>query len=141
MAKEIKAQLKMRVPAGAATPAPPVGVALGQHGLNIMDFCKKFNALTASRKGEVVSVKLTVYKDKTYDFTVKTPPATDLLKKRASIQKGASNPSKEKAGSIRMSDIEEIAKLKMEDLNAFSLESAKKIIMGSARSMGLEVVD
>ncbi len=141
MAKEIKAQVKMRVPAGGATPAPPVGVALGQHGLSIMDFCKKFNAATAARKGEVVSVKVTVYKDKTFDFFVKTPPASDLLKKKANIQKGASNPSKDKAGSIRMSDIEEIAKIKMEDLNAFTLEAAKKIIMGSARSMGLEVVD
>ena len=141
MAKKIKAVVKIRIQGGAATPAPPVGSSLGQHGVQIMDFCKKFNAATANRKGETVPVFVTIYIDKTFDFITKTPPVSDLLKKRANITKGASNPSKEQAGTIKMADIEEIAKIKMSDLNANDMEAAKKIIAGSARSMGLAVVE
>src|SRR5271170_2686282 len=116
MSKKIKATLKLQLPAGGATPAPPVGSSLGQHQVNIMDFCKKFNALTANRKGETVPVFITVYTDKTYDFITKTPPVSELLRKRANIQKGSSNPGKDSAGNIKMKDIEEIAKIKMVDL-------------------------
>lgn len=141
MAKEIKANLKLQLQAGAATPAPPVGSSLGQHGVNIMDFCKKFNAATASRKGETVPVVITIYKDKTFDFILKTAPVSELLKKRANIAKGSSNPGKDQAGTIKWSSVEEIAKIKMVDLNACELEAAKKIVAGSARSMGLKVID
>ncbi|MFA6526979.1 MAG: 50S ribosomal protein L11 [Candidatus Babeliales bacterium] len=141
MAKNIKANLKLQIPAGSATPAPPVGSSLGQHGVNIMDFCKKFNAATASRKGETVPVVITVYTDKTFDFITKTAPVSELLRKRANITKGASNPGKEVAGRIKMKDIEEIAKIKAPDLNACDIEAAKKIVAGSARSMGLTVVE
>ncbi len=139
--KKIKANIKLQLPAGAATPAPPVGSSLGQHQVNIMDFCKKFNAATASRKGETVPVAITVYTDKTFDFIMKTSPVSELLRKRSGIAKGSSNPSKVQAGTIKMKDIEEIAKIKMPDLNAFDLEAAKKMIAGSARSMGLLVVE
>jgi len=141
MAKPIKANLKLQIPAGGATPAPPVGSSLGQHGVNIMDFCKKFNAATANRKGETVPVLITIYTDKTFDFITKTPPVSELLRKKANIQKGAKTPGTETVGSIKWRDIEEIAKTKMPDLNAFDLEAAKKIVAGSARSMGLSVVD
>lgn len=141
MSKKIKANLKLQIPAGGATPAPPVGSSLGQHGVNIMDFCKKFNAATASRKGETVPVVITIYTDKTFDFITKTPPVSELLRKKANIKKGAKTPGTETVGSINWKDIEEIAKIKMPDLNAFDLEAAKKIIAGSARSMGLSVVD
>lgn len=141
MAKEVKTIIKLQIQAASATPAPPVGSSLGQHGVNIMDFCKKFNAETASRKGETVPVVITVYKDKTYTFITKTPPVSELLKKRANIQKGAKNPSKEQAGKVTMKDVEEIAKLKMRDLNAFDLDAAKRMIAGSARSMGLLVIE
>jgi len=140
MAKPIKALIKLQIPAGAATPAPPVGSALGQHGVNIMDFCKKFNAATASRKGETVPVVITVYKDRSFSYVAKTPPASELIKKRAKVDKGASV-HKAPIASITWKDAEEIAKIKMEDLNAFDLEQAKKIIAGSARSMGIEVKD
>ncbi len=139
--KTIKATIKLQIPAGGATPAPPVGSSLGQHQVNIMDFCKKFNALTASRKGETVPVFITVYTDKTYEFITKTPPVSELLRKRANIQKGSSTPGTVSAGTIKMKDIEEIAKIKLVDLNANDIEAAKKIIAGSARSMGLAVVD
>ena len=141
MAKKIKANLKLQLPAGAATPAPPVGSVLGQHGVSIMDFCKKFNAATANRKGETVPVFITIYVDKTFDFVLKTPPVSELLRKKAKIQKGASSPSKQVVGSVTWKDVEEIAQAKMPDLNAFDIEAAKKIIAGSARSMGLEVKD
>ncbi|KKQ49765.1 MAG: 50S ribosomal protein L11 [candidate division TM6 bacterium GW2011_GWF2_38_10] len=141
MSKKIKATLKLQIQAASATPAPPVGSSLGQHGVNIMDFCKKFNAATASRKGETVPVLINIYTDKTFDFTLKTPPVTELLKKRANIKSGAKNPGKEQCGTIKIKDIEEIAKVKMPDLNACDIEAAKKIIAGSARSMGLLVVD
>lgn len=141
MAKEIKANVKLQIPAGAATPAPPVGSSLGQHGVNIMDFCKKFNAATVKRKGETVPVIITIYKDKTFDFILKTPPVSELLKKRANITKGASNPGKDTSGTIKWSSIEEIAKIKLPDLNAIDIEAAKKVVAGSARSMGLKVID
>jgi large subunit ribosomal protein L11 len=141
MAKEIKANVKLQIPAGAATPAPPVGSSLGQHGVNIMDFCKKFNAATLKRKGETVPVVITIYKDKTFDFILKTPPVSELLKKRANITKGSSNPGKDTSGTIKWSSIEEIAKIKLPDLNAIDIEAAKKVVAGSARSMGLKVID
>ncbi|MFC1854450.1 50S ribosomal protein L11 [Candidatus Dependentiae bacterium] len=141
MAKKLKAKVKLQIPAGGATPAPPVGSALGQHGVQIMDFCKKFNAETMSRKGETVPVEITIYVDKTFEFVTKTPPVSELILKHAGIKKGASNPSKEVAGTISWSSVEEIAKAKMPDLNAVDIEGAKKIVAGSARSMGLNVVD
>jgi large subunit ribosomal protein L11 len=141
MSKKIKATIKLQIQAASATPAPPVGSSLGQHGVNIMDFCKKFNAATASRKGETVPVLINIYIDKTFDFVLKTPPVSELLRKRANIQKGAKNPGKEQVGTIKWKDVEEIAKIKMPDLNAFNLDSAKKVVAGSARSMGLAVVD
>ncbi len=141
MAKEIKARLRMLIPGGAATPAPPVGAALGQQGVNIMEFCKAFNAKTADRKGQTVPVVVTVYADKKFDFVIKTTPATELIKKKISIEKGSTKPGHEKAGTISMKDIEEIAKTKMADLNAYTLDQAKKIIAGSARSMGLEITE
>ncbi len=141
MAKEIKANIKLQIAGGSANPAPPVGSSLGQHGVNIMDFCKQFNALTASRKGETVPVIITVYKDKTFSFVVKTPPASELIKKKISLAKGSANPKANKVGRITWKDIEDIAKVKLSDLNATDIEQAKKIIAGSARSMGVEVVD
>jgi large subunit ribosomal protein L11 len=139
--KIVKTRLKLRVAGGAATPAPPVGSTLGQHGVNIMEFCKQFNAQTASRKGQTVPVKITVYTDKSFDFVLSTPPTTELIKKKINLSKGASKPSVDKVGKISWKDIEEVAAIKMPDLNAASIEEAKKIVAGSARSMGLEVVD
>lgn len=139
--KKIKANIRLQIAGGAATPGQQIGSSLGQHGLNIMDFCKKFNAVTASRKGETVPVIITVYVDKTYDFICKTPPVSELLKKRANVKKGAKNPSKEQVGTVKMSDVEEIAKIKMQDLNAFDVAAAMRMIVGSARSMGLVVID
>ena len=141
MAKELKAQVKLQIPGGAATPAPPVGSSLGQHGANIMEFCKQFNALTANKKGETVPVIISIFKDKTFTFIIKTPPVTELIKKRINIKKGSAKPNIDKVGKISMRDIEEIAKIKMPDLNANDIEQAKKIIAGSARSMGVVVVD
>ena len=141
MAKKIKASVKMMIQGGGATPAPPVGSSLGQHGVSIMDFCKKFNAATAKRKGETVPVFITIYTDRTFDFILKTPPVSELIRKKANLKKGSSNPGKDVAGVINRTAIEEIAKVKMPDLNAFDIEAAKKIVEGSARSMGLDVVD
>lgn len=140
MAKPIKTLIKLQIPGGAATPAPPVGSALGQHGVNIMDFCKRFNAETASRKGETVPVAITVYTDRSFNFITKTSPASELIKKKAKVDKGASVHTGSIA-SISWKDVEEIAQAKMADLNAFNIEQAKKIIAGSARSMGIEVKD
>lgn len=140
MAKEVKTRIKLQIGGGSATPAPPVGSSLGQHGVQIMEFCKQFNAQTAHLKGQTVPVLITVYKDKTFTFELKTPPTSELIKKKINLAKGAANP-KQIVGRIKMSDIEEIAKIKMPDLNAFSVEQAKKIIAGSARSMGVEVID
>jgi large subunit ribosomal protein L11 len=141
MAKEIKAQVKLQIPGGSATPAPPVGSSLGQHGVAIMEFCKQFNAKTAGQKGQTVPVIVTIYKDRTFSFVVKTPPVTELIKKKISIQKGSARPNTDKVGKISWRDIEEIAKIKMPDLNAIDIEQAKKIIAGSARSMGVDVID
>lgn len=139
MAKEIRAKIRLQIPGGAATPAPPVGAALGQQGVNIMDFCKQFNAKTADRKGQTVPVLITVYVDKKFDFILKTSPTTELIKKHAKVAKGSAKPNSQKMGSISLKDVEEIAKIKMVDLNALDLAQATKIIMGSARSMGIEI--
>jgi len=141
MAKELKAKIKLQIPGGGATPAPPVGSALGQQGVNIMDFCKQFNAQTASRKGETVPVIITVYKDRSFTFVVKTAPTSELIRKKIGISKGSPIPNVNKVGKISWADIEEIAKIKLPDLNALDLEQAKKIVAGSARSMGVDVVD
>ena len=141
MAKEVKASIKLQIKGGAANPAPPVGSALGQHGVSIMDFCKKFNALTSKRKGETVPVIITVYKDRSFDFVTKTPPVSELIINKTKLKKGAQNPGKETVGSIKWADVEDIAKVKMPDLNAFNIEAAKKIVAGSARSMGIKVID
>lgn len=137
--KPIKTVVKLQIPAGQATPAPPVGTALGPHGINIMEFTKAFNELTKEKMGEVTPVELTIYEDRTFDFVIKTPPASFLLKKAAGLDKGSSNPLKEKVGSVSKSDIREIAEQKMVDLNAGSVESAEKIIEGTARSMGITI--
>ena len=139
MAKKIVANIKLQVPAGKATPAPPVGSALGPHGLNIMDFCKAFNAKTAKQEGLIIPVVVTVYNDRTYTFVTKTPPAAILLKKAANIAKGSPEPNKNKVGKVTMKQVQEIAQMKMPDLNAADLDAAVRIILGTARSMGLEV--
>jgi large subunit ribosomal protein L11 len=139
MAKKIIANIKLQVQAGKATPAPPVGSALGPHGLNIMDFCKSFNAKTAKQEGLIIPVVVTVYSDRTYSFVTKTPPAAVLLKKAANIAKGSGEPNKVKVGKVTMKQVREIAQSKMPDLNAATPEAAAKIILGTARSMGLEV--
>ncbi|MCZ6534774.1 MAG: 50S ribosomal protein L11 [Dehalococcoidia bacterium] len=139
MAKKVRAVIKLQLAAGQATPAPPVGPALGQHGVNIMAFVKEYNSRTANQGGTIVPVHLTVFEDRSFTFVTKTPPASDLLRKAAGIEKGASQSLLEKAGSISRSAIQEIAKQKMADLNANSLEGATKIIEGTARSMGIEV--
>lgn len=138
--KQVKAQVKLQIPAGAATPAPPVGSALGQQGANIMEFCKQFNARTANQKGQTVPVIVTVYTDRSFDFITKTPPVSELIKKKISISKGSSKCNTNKVGKISWNDIEEIARIKMPDLNANDVEQAKKIVAGSARSMGVEVI-
>ena len=139
MAKKIVANVKLQVPAGKATPAPPVGSALGPHGLNIMDFCKAFNAKTAKQEGLIIPVVVTVYADRTYSFITKTPPAAVLLKRAANIAKGSGEPNKTKVGKVTMKDVREIAQLKMPDLNASNADAAVRIILGAARSMGVEV--
>lgn len=139
MAKKIKTIIKLQVPAGKANPAPPVGPALGQHGLNIMDFVNKFNTQTQKMGETIVPVEITVFEDRTFSFILKTPPAAVLLKKAAKIEKGSGVPNREKVGKVTASQIEEIAKEKMVDLNANDLEAAKKIIRGTAKSMGIEV--
>lgn len=140
MAKKIIAQIKLQVTAGKANPSPPIGPALGQHGVNIMDFCKAFNSKTANDEGMIIPVVLTVYQDRTFSFITKTPPASVLLKKAAQIAKGAGDPLREKVGKVTQKQVEEIAKLKMVDLNAYDLSAACKIIAGTARSMGIEVI-
>jgi len=139
MAKKVVALIKLQVPAGKANPSPPIGPALGQHGVNIMDFCKAFNARTAKEEGMIIPVVITVYQDRTYTFITKTPPAAVLLKKAAKIAKGASDPKREKVGKVTRKQVEEIASLKMVDLNANDLDAACLIIEGTARSMGIEV--
>lgn len=141
MAKEIKALVKMKIPGGSATPAPPVGSSLGPHGVQSMEFCKQFNAQTASKKGETVPVIVTVYTDRTFSFVIKTPSVSDLIRKKINIAKGSARPNEVKVGKMSWKEVEEIAKIKMPDLNAYTIDQAKKIIAGSARSMGIDVVD
>ena len=140
MAKKMMAQIKLQVPAGKANPSPPIGPALGQHGVNIMEFCKSFNAATQKTEaGLPLPVVITVYADRSLTFITKTPPAAVLLKKAANIAKGSGEPNKSKVGKVTMKDIREIAQLKMPDLNASDIEAAEKIVMGTARSMGVEI--
>ena len=140
-AKELVTQVKLQVPAGSANPAPPVGPALGQHGLNIQDFCKQFNDKTKDlEKGAPIPTVITAYKDRSFDFVTKKPPVTFYLKKAAKIKKGCQTPGRSKLGKVTMKQVEEIAKEKLEDLNAYDVDQASKIILGSARSMGMEVV-
>ena len=141
MAKKIQAQVKLQIPAGKATPAPPVGTALGPHGLNLMEFCKAFNAKTSGKEldGMMVPVVITIFNDRSFTFITRTPPAADLLKKAAGIAKGSKTPNKEKVGKVSAQQIEEIARAKSPDLNAASLAAAIKSISGTARSMGLEI--
>lgn len=141
MAKEVITQIKLQIPAGKANPAPPVGPSLGQHGLNIMEFCKQFNAKTQKQEGSIIPVVISVYKDRSFTFITKTPPATDLLKKAAGIIKGSGVPQKDKVGKISRAQLTEISKQKMTDLNAIDIEAAEKIIAGTARSMGITVSD
>ncbi len=140
MAKELVTQIKLQIQAGKATPAPPVGPALGQHGLNIMEFCKGFNEQTQGQEGSIIPVVISVFKDRSFTFVTKTPPASDLLKKAAGIIKGSAVPNKDKVGTVTEAKVEEIARLKQEDLNAADLAGAIKIIKGTARSMGLDVI-
>ena len=139
MAKKIIGFIKLQIPAGQANPAPPVGPALGQQGVNIMDFCKAFNAKTQNKMGDIIPVEITVYADRSFTFITKTPPASRLILKSANIQKGSGEPNKEKVGVIKESDLEKIAELKMSDLNANTVEQAKEMIRGTAKSMGIEV--
>ena len=139
MAKEVKSLVKLQIPAGKANPAPPVGPALGQHGVNIMEFCKQFNDKTKTQEGSIVPVIITVYTDRSFTFIMKTPPASDLLKKAAGIIKGAGMPNKDKVGKVTLAQVNEIARVKMPDLNAASLAAAARIVEGTARSMGITV--
>ena len=138
---EIKAKIKVQIPGGAATPAGKIGTALGPQGVNIMDFCKAFNAQTAQRKGETVPVIITVYKNRTFDFIVKTSPTSELIKKRLNLSKGSSRPHLDKVGKLTRVDVQEIAKVKLPDLNAVDLKAAEKVVEGTARSMGVEIIE
>lgn len=139
MAKKIKAVIKLQIPAGKANPAPPVGPALGQHGINIMGFCKEYNERTANQSGSIIPVEITVFNDRSFTFITKTPPTSDLLKKALGLEKGAGAAGREKAGVLSRDKLREIAKLKAKDLNAVSIEGAERIVEGTARSMGIEV--
>lgn len=139
MAKKEIAKIKLQIPGGVANPSPPVGPALGQHGLNIMEFCKTFNARTADQKGTIIPVVITVYHDRSFSFVTKTPPAAVLLMKAAKVEKGSGEPNRNKVGSVTMQQVEEIAALKLPDLTASGMDAAKRSILGTARSMGLEV--
>jgi large subunit ribosomal protein L11 len=141
MAKKVTGYIKLQIPAAKATPAPPVGPALGQHGVNIMGFCKEFNEKTASQAGLIIPVVITVYQDRSYSFITKTPPAAVLLKKAAGIKSGSGVPNKTKVAKVTRAQVQEIAELKMKDLNAASIEAATSMIAGTARSMGIEVID
>jgi large subunit ribosomal protein L11 len=137
--KKVAAVVKVQLQAGAATPAPPVGTALGPHGVNIMDFCKQYNAATESQRGNIVPAEITIYEDRTFTFITKTPPAPELIKKAAGLEKGSAEPHKTKVGSVTAAQVREIAQVKMPDLNATTMEAAEKIIAGTARSMGVTV--
>lgn len=139
MAKKVKAVIKLQIPAGQANPAPPVGPALGQHGINIMGFCKEYNERTANQSGSIIPVEITVFDDRSFTFITKTPPTSDLLKKASGLEKGAGATGREKAGTLSRDKLREIAKLKTKDLNAVSIEGAERIVEGTARSMGIEV--
>ena len=141
MAKEVTALVKLQLKAGQANPAPPVGPVLGQHGVNIMEFCKQFNAATQKNMGEVTPVLLTVYKDRSFTFIVKTPPVSYLLTKACGLEKGSGTPNKEKVGKVRKAEVRRIAELKMSDLNANDVDAAMRIVAGTARSMGIDVID
>ena len=141
MAKKVEGYIKLQIPAGGATPAPPVGPALGQKGVNIMDFCKQFNAKTQDQQGMIIPVVITVYADRSFTFICKTPPAAVLLKKAANIQSGSGEPNKTKVATVKRAQVQEIAELKMPDLNAGSVEAAMEMICGTARSMGIVVDD
>lgn len=141
MAKKIKTMVKIQIDAGKATPAPPVGTALGPHGLNLGEFCSRFNDATKDKMGSIIPVEITIYEDRTYDFKLKTPPASDLLRKAAGVEKGSGQPLKNKVGKVSKDQVRKIAELKMVDLNANDVEAAMKIVEGTARSMGIEIVD
>ncbi len=141
MAKKVLAQVKLQVPAGQANPSPPVGPALGQHGVNIMEFCKTFNAKTQGQEGLIIPVVITIYADRTFTFVTKTPPAAVLLKRAAGVAKGSGEPNRTKIGEVTRAQVQEIAETKMPDLNTTRLESAIRIIAGTARSMGIEVIE
>jgi len=141
MAKKIKAQIKLQIPAGQANPAPPVGTALGPQGINIGEFCQRFNEATKDKMGNIIPVEITIFEDRTYEFKLKTPPAADLLKKAAGIDKGSSEANRKKVGKVTRAQIREIAEKKMPDLNASDIEAAMKMIEGTARNMGIEIVD
>ena len=141
MAKKVVGQIKLQIPAGQANPSPPVGPALGQHGVNIMEFCKAFNAKTQNQQGMIIPVVITVYQDRSFSFITKTPPASVLLKKAAGLEKGSHNPGKEFVGKVTRAQVREIAELKLQDLNTSDIEAAVRIIEGTARSMGVQVVD
>lgn len=141
MGKQVKAVVKLQIEAGKANPAPPVGPALGQHGVNIMAFCKEYNARTANMAGTIIPVEITIYTDRSFTFVTKTPPAYDLLKKAAGIEKGSAEPNRIKVGKVTRQQVREIAALKMQDLNAVDIEGAMRIIEGTARSMGIDIVD
>lgn len=141
MAKKVIGNVKLQIPAGNATPAPPVGPALGQFGMNMMDFCKQFNSRTQKQAGLIIPVVITIYADKSFSFITKTPPASVLLKKAAAVEKGSGEPNRVKVGQVSRAQVEEIAQLKMKDLNASSVESAMRQVEGTARSMGIQVVD
>ena len=141
MAKKVQAMVKLQIPAGKANPSPPVGPALGQHGVNIMEFCKAYNAATESQRGQIVPVEISVYEDRSFTFITKTPPAARLLLKAAGVEKGSGEPHVNKVASVTWDQVREIASVKMEDLNANDIDQAAKIIAGTARSMGITVVD
>ncbi|MBP6855517.1 MAG: 50S ribosomal protein L11 [Candidatus Pacebacteria bacterium] len=141
MAKAVKTTLKIQLPAGAATPAPPVGTALGPHGINLAQFCQQFNDATKEMTGSVIPAVITIYEDRTFEFKLKTPPVSDLLKKAAGVQKGSGNPLKDKVGTVTRAQVKEIAEKKMADLNTTKIESAQKIVEGAARSMGITIAE
>mgnify|MGYP000538246656 CR=1 FL=1 len=138
---EVKAKVKIQILGGSATPAPPVGTALGPHGVNIMEFCKAFNAQTSGRKGETIPVIVTIFKNRTFEFVLKTSPTSELIRKKINLKKGSARPNTIKVGKLTQQDVEDIAKAKMADLNAFNLAKAKQVVAGTARSMGVEVLE
>ena len=140
MAKKVRAVVTLQIQAGKANPAPPIGPALGQHGVNIMEFCKDYNARTQNQAGQIVPAQITIFEDRSFTFILKTPPAADMLRKAAGIEKGSGSPRLEKVGKVKVADLRRIAEAKMPDLNANSIEEAMKIVEGTARSMGIEVV-